>query len=389
MILLDYDKNYIWVYQGGVERSNGYAGVKVTRYTWDAFNKEQLSGRTGKKNPREINHISVPKDYMQNWMTQEQRIKANLLCTLYGGKEEATTDSTVHSTLRSGSRGGEVKTLQTMLNAVSGAGLAVDGGFGSKTLAAVKSFQRSKGLAVDGVVGTKTWAALEAEYNKPAPEPTPASEAARPEPTPAPTPAPAPAQPEPAQPTPDQSGKISLLPSVLTITPVTAPTQGMPQGQPFYFKGVIISNYPIVFARVAILTSDRADAIAHKNIQPNTLSVDIATSGLDSLKFGNLQPGSYVLYLTATDSSGAVKEWSADFSIAASHATLRQGSKGDEVRLLQTMLNQIMGAGLAVDGGFGAKTLAAVKSYQSARGLAVDGVVGTKTWAALESEYRR
>ncbi len=67
-------------------------------------------------------------------------------------------------TLRSGSRGETVKTLQTMLNAVSGAGLAVDGGFGSKTLAAVKSFQRSRGLTADGVVGTKTWTALAEAY---------------------------------------------------------------------------------------------------------------------------------------------------------------------------------------------------------------------------------
>ncbi len=284
-------------------------------------------------------------------------------------------------TLRSGSRGEMVKTLQTMLNAVSGAGLTVDGGFGSKTLAAVKSFQRSRGLAVDGVVGAKTWAALEAAYNQPASEPA--------APTPVPVqPDPVPAAPDPA-PAPDQSGKTSLMPSVLVLAPITEPTQGMPQGQPFYFKGSILSNYPIVFARVAILTADRVDAIQSKNIEPNSTLVDIATSGLDSLKFGKLQPGSYVLYLTATDSSGAVKEWSADFSIAANHATIRKGSKGDEVRLLQTMLNQIMGAGLDVDGGFGAKTLAAVKSYQSSRGLDVDGVVGPKTWAALESEYRR
>lgn len=305
----------------------------------------------------------------------------NHVITLFRAENYRTPGKQPRPTLRSGSRGGEVKTLQTMLNAVSGAGLAVDGGFGAKTLAAVKSFQRSRGLAVDGVVGTKTWAALEAEYNKPAPAP------AAPTPTPV-QPDPEPAAPDPA-PAPDPSGKIDFMPSVLALVPVTEPTQGMPQGQPFYFKGSILSNYPIVFARVAILTADRVDAIQSKNIQPNSTLVDIATSGLDSLKFGKLQPGSYVLYLTATDSSGAVKEWSADFSIAASHTTVRKGSKGDEVRLLQTMLNQIMGAGLDVDGGFGAKTLAAVKSYQSARGLDVDGVVGPKTWAALEAEYRR
>ncbi len=51
------------------------------------------------------------------------------------------------------------KILQRRLNAL-GAALVVDGGFGNKTLAAVKKFQRSKGLVVDGVVGPKTRKAL-------------------------------------------------------------------------------------------------------------------------------------------------------------------------------------------------------------------------------------
>jgi len=36
----------------------------------------------------------------------------------------------------------------------------VDGIFGHKTAAAVRSFQRSHGLVVDGVVGDQTWPAL-------------------------------------------------------------------------------------------------------------------------------------------------------------------------------------------------------------------------------------
>lgn len=39
-------------------------------------------------------------------------------------------------------------------------GVAADGVFGSKTDAAVRSFQRGHGLAVDGIVGARTWAAL-------------------------------------------------------------------------------------------------------------------------------------------------------------------------------------------------------------------------------------
>jgi lysozyme family protein len=58
---------------------------------------------------------------------------------------------------------------------------------------------------------------------------------------------------------------------------------------------------------------------------------------------------------------------------------LRKGSKGDDVRRLQTLL------GIKVDGDFGPATEKAVKAFQSARGLGADGVVGLYTWRALKA----
>ena len=63
--------------------------------------------------------------------------------------------------------------------------------------------------------------------------------------------------------------------------------------------------------------------------------------------------------------------------------TLRKGGQGDEVADLQMLLSAKYGAGLDIDGVFGAKTEAAVKAFQQAHGLTADGVVGPKTWAAL------
>lgn len=67
-----------------------------------------------------------------------------------------------HATLRKGSKGAEVRTLQELLNTMA-YGLDVDGIFGKATEAAVRDFQQISGLDVDGIVGVKTWAALESE----------------------------------------------------------------------------------------------------------------------------------------------------------------------------------------------------------------------------------
>lgn len=57
--------------------------------------------------------------------------------------------------------------------------------------------------------------------------------------------------------------------------------------------------------------------------------------------------------------------------------TLRKGSKGDDVKILQKAL------GLKVDGYFGPKTESAVIEFQKSKGLLADGIVGKKTWEAL------
>ena len=59
--------------------------------------------------------------------------------------------------------------------------------------------------------------------------------------------------------------------------------------------------------------------------------------------------------------------------------TLRRGSSGDDVKILQRAF------GVADDGVFGADTAAAVRQFQRNRGLVADGIVGPRTWAAISS----
>lgn len=71
---------------------------------------------------------------------------------------------------------------------------------------------------------------------------------------------------------------------------------------------------------------------------------------------------------------------------------LGQGSNSDwprsTVRSLQYLLNA-RGAHLVVDGFFGPRTDAAVRSYQRTHGLVVDGIVGPKTWSSVIITVRR
>lgn len=61
--------------------------------------------------------------------------------------------------------------------------------------------------------------------------------------------------------------------------------------------------------------------------------------------------------------------------------TLKLGSKGEDVKKLQSYLN------LCVDGIFGKMTEESVKQFQKENKLTPDGVVGLATWQALEKTH--
>ena len=68
--------------------------------------------------------------------------------------------------LRYGSKDGAAITLQWVLRCTGDYQVSIDGDFGDRTEAAVKSFQESNGLVVDGIVGEETWNALSLAHNR-------------------------------------------------------------------------------------------------------------------------------------------------------------------------------------------------------------------------------
>ena len=78
---------------------------------------------------------------------------------------KGSSGTSAYTTLRQGSTGSAVKTLQRNLNTIASKGyaitkLSVDGSFGPATKASVIQFQKLFGLNPDGVVGSRTWAKI-------------------------------------------------------------------------------------------------------------------------------------------------------------------------------------------------------------------------------------
>ena len=90
-----------------------------------------------------------------------------------------------YATIKSGSRGARVRTLQNALIALNYLSGSADGSYGKKTKAAVVAFQQANSLTADGAAGKKTLAALEKAYRNGEKASSPASD-----PAPAATPAP-------------------------------------------------------------------------------------------------------------------------------------------------------------------------------------------------------
>jgi hypothetical protein len=91
---------------------------------------------------------------------------------------------------------------------------------------------------------------------------------------------------------------------------------------------------------------------------------------------------SYGFPIAAPTLSGGV--WTQKFqvgkittSVPTTRATIQLGSRGADVRYLQSKLK------LKVDGIFGPKTRTAVIAFQKSRKLTADGIVGPRTWVAI------
>ena len=82
----------------------------------------------------------------------------------YQTKSDRTTATEALPVLCYGSYGDAVRIVQRVLYCQNYYSNVLDGFFGLRTEAAVKSFQKEKGLVADGIVNPQTWLALSQLY---------------------------------------------------------------------------------------------------------------------------------------------------------------------------------------------------------------------------------
>ncbi|MCL2589165.1 MAG: peptidoglycan-binding protein, partial [Oscillospiraceae bacterium] len=268
--------------------------------------------------------------------------------------------------LRRGSRGGDVRQMQFLLNFISQFNNAVppvieDSVFDQRDENAIMDFQRAYGLPPDGVVGPATWERLYAVYrgireNVPIPPTTP------------PVTPPVPPVTPPTPGVPGFPGTLLRVGSrgddvrqVQTwLNSVRSRVPSIPQLVVDGIFGPITQGAVIAFQR-------------HFGLSPDGI-VGPITWGELARQIGTPQPPAP----TPPPPGGS----------AFPGTLLRVGSRGDDVRQVQTWLNSVRSRvqgipQLVVDGIFGPITQGAVIAFQRHFGLSPDGIVGPITWGEL------
>ena len=69
-------------------------------------------------------------------------------------------------------------------------------------------------------------------------------------------------------------------------------------------------------------------------------------------------------------------------------SNIQSGSRGDQVKWVQKFANDVMGAGISVDGVAGNQTVYAIKVFQQNNGLTADGIAGTQTINKMLTVWR-
>lgn len=213
-----------------------------------------------------------------------------------------------------------VKEVQTMLKAIGLYTGEITGSIGTKTDAAIRSFQKKYGLTVDGIPGAQTMAKLSALY----------------------------------------AGAGTLSSASLQLGSTGSAVSALQENLSTlgYYYGEVTGHYGTL-TKAAVLAFQKAKGLTADGIA--------GTRTLTAID--------YALGSSSGSSAGTSGSGSSSFGLGDTSAT---------ILWMQELLKELGYYSAECTGHFGSKTQAAVKLFQSAHGLTADGIVGSKTMAALQ-----
>lgn len=293
-------------------------------------------GKAGKKTLQKL----------ETYFDKDGNLISGPIVTTPPADEEDTPDYAIPTrTLRFGMSGEDVRYTQQRLSALGYYNNGLDGQFGNGVLKAVKAFQKNNGLTIDGVLGP---ASLKVLFSASA---IPADGSATPTPTPTPTPA------------PDNTLEWGDSGEAVRQLQVRLKELG-------YYSSSIDGQYGSG-TYAAIYTFQKRNGLA-------------ATGKADAATLIRLYSDDAI---GAEDSSAPTPTPTpTPLPQVTPSRTLRYGTTGEDVKLLQNRLIELGYLKTMADGNFGAGTLNALKAFQKANGLSVDGVAGSQTYKKLFSD---
>lgn len=265
------------------------------------------------------------------------------------GSSVSSKATTSLASLKKGSSGSEVITLQTQLKALNYYQSAIDGKFGSGTEKAVIAFQKAYGLTADGIAGTKTRTKLQSVYDS-------------------------------------TQGTTSSGGTVVPLDPNTLAAGSTGERVTTLQTQLKALGFYTIKIDGKFGSGTQAAVIAFQ--AANGLTAD----GLAGSKTLSAIEKKYNALIGSSsgsgDTSGIVSENNQSAGTSSSGSlsrTLRRNSSGEDVKMVQRRLKELGYYGGEIDGSYGSSTIASVTAFQFANGLSVDGNCGTATWAVLSS----
>ena len=269
----------------------------------------------------------------------------------------SSVSSSGETTLRYDMRSDAVLKLQQDLSKLGYYSGTISGHFGSKTEAAVMSFQKANGLSADGIAGSKTLAKIATALGNSSSSSSSSNSSSS---------------------NSSSSSSSSLLKQGTKSEAVRTLQQNLKMLG--YYTGSVTGNFgPLT--KEAVYSFQKANGLSADGVAGEKTLAAISSK----LKGGSSSGSSN--NSSSSSSSSSNSSSSSTSSLLNTSITLQQGTKSDEVLKLQNMLTSLGFYTGNKTGNFGEKTADAVIAYQKSKGLTADGIAGKKTLAAINADY--